>query len=79
MQSLTNKDIYIGYTKDLKTRYKDHTCGKSRFTKSMLPIKLLYCEIYINEKDARTREKNLKKHRLQKEFLINNLTNSLIE
>jgi len=48
--------LYTGITKDLKRRVKQHNCGKgSRFTRSRIPVELVY-----NEK-AKTRSSALKK------------------
>ena len=52
--------MYIGYTSDLKRRIKEHMSLQSEYTKSRLPIGLVYYEAFASEKDARTRELNLK-------------------
>lgn len=59
---LSEKDhqLYIGYTKDLRARYNRHLKGFVRATKSRLPLKLIYCESYLEEFDAKRREKFLK-------------------
>jgi len=54
--------IYIGYTNDLKRRLKEHTLGKSNYLKLRRPIKLVYYEAYLSEKDAKAREKSLKNY-----------------
>jgi len=47
-----NSNFYIGYTEDLKRRFKQHQReGDS---------KLIYYEAYLSEKAARKREKKLK-------------------
>ncbi len=51
---------YIGSTKDLKRRLKEHNAGLSFSTKSFLPWRLIYYEAFVEEKAARHREKNLK-------------------
>lgn len=51
---------YIGSTKDLQKRISDHNLGKNKSTKYGVPWKLIYCEISLNIKDARAREKYLK-------------------
>jgi predicted GIY-YIG superfamily endonuclease len=48
----TKKGLYIGYTKDLKRRVKEH---QGKFS-----AKLIYYESYILEEKARTREQKLK-------------------
>jgi len=51
---------YIGYTTNLKNRVKDHNGGTTKSTKNYRPWKLIYAELYLEEKDARGREKFLK-------------------
>ncbi len=58
--SLKNRKMYTGSTSDLKKRLEQHNSGKSSYTKSRRPYKLIYYEACHNETDARTREKYLK-------------------
>ena len=51
---------YIGSTKNLQKRILNHNAGKNLSTKHGVPWKLIYCEIILNQKDARAREKYLK-------------------
>ena len=37
---LSNKSIYVGFSADLKQRFKDHNASKVPATKSFLPAKL---------------------------------------
>lgn len=60
LQSLRDKNIYTGFTSDLKKRYQQHLDGKVESTKSRHPLKLVYYEAYFSEKDARNRERYLK-------------------
>ena len=52
--------IYIGYSENLRGRYKEHNDGRSKSTKSYLPLELVHYEAYKNRKDAKRREKYLK-------------------
>ncbi|OHA14533.1 MAG: hypothetical protein A3G49_06750 [Candidatus Sungbacteria bacterium RIFCSPLOWO2_12_FULL_41_11] len=52
--------IYIGCTRDLRKRLKEHTEGKVYSTKKMLPVELIYYEAYRFKDYEYTREKNLK-------------------
>lgn len=61
--SLKNEDLYIGFTEDLKRRFKDHNDGFVKTTKPNVPWKLVYYESYLNKKDAIKREKQLKNHK----------------
>ena len=53
-------NFYIGYTKDLKLRFKQHQSGLVASTKYRLPVKLIYSEACLNQQDATHREKYLK-------------------
>ena len=57
------KEIYIGYTTDLKTRLCTHNArGKKHTTRNSGTWHYIYVELYRAEKDARTRENRLKNH-----------------
>lgn len=60
LQSLEDRKLYIGFTKDLRERLKDHNSGGTRSTAVRRPFKLLYYEAHISEIDARRREKYFK-------------------
>ncbi len=55
-----DKQLYIGYTNDLKRRLAEHQSGKSAATRHRLPLKIIYYEGYLKWSDARRREKYLK-------------------
>ncbi|PJE59770.1 MAG: excinuclease ABC subunit C [Candidatus Portnoybacteria bacterium CG10_big_fil_rev_8_21_14_0_10_44_7] len=76
LESQKDYSVYIGFTTDLKTRFKDHNNGKSRYTKNRRPWQLIYYEAYANKKDARQREIKLKRHNQQKEILLKRIINS---
>ena len=57
---LNNKQIYTGYTKDLKRRMEEHEKGKAKFTSQRLPVKLIHYEAYLIKEDAERRERYLK-------------------
>lgn len=60
LKSKKDKSLYIGYSKNLKQRLKEHNRGKSTYTKNKIPYDLIYYEAYINKKDAKGREIFLK-------------------
>ena len=64
--------LYIGSTKDLDQRYKDHWLGKACRTTSLdPPIALLYSEELETFSDARKREAQVKQwSRAKKEALV---------
>ena len=59
---LSEKDnkFYIGFTDNLRKRLTEHNRGLVNSTKSRRPLKLVYCEICLSEKDALKREKYFK-------------------
>lgn len=61
LRSMVKKVLYIGFTNNLKLRVQQHNDGKSNFTRKFRPWKLAYYEAYASEKEARERERQLKK------------------
>ena len=61
IKSLKDHNIYTGFTKNLKKRFSEHCLGKVTSTSPHRPLKLIYYEAYLSEKDARSRESYLKK------------------
>ena len=64
---------YTGWTTDLKKRLKTHNQGKgAKYTRSRLPVTLVYYELHTTKEEAMSREAAIKKlSRPQKERLIN--------
>lgn len=60
LKSLKDKNLYIGYTKDLRRRFKEHNSGLNRSTKHRGPFRLVYYESFSSKDDAKKREENLK-------------------
>lgn len=60
LQSKIDESLYIGYTNNIKKRLLEHNSGKNFSTKRSKPWKLIFFEGYLDEKDARRREKYLK-------------------
>jgi len=52
--------FYIGFTTDLKSRFKKHQQGEVRSTFYRRPLELIYYEAYKNEQIAKKRERQLK-------------------
>lgn len=52
--------LYIGYTKDLETRFEKHEKGMLPSTKDRRPLKLIYYEACPGKKNATNWEKYLK-------------------
>ncbi len=52
---------YGGWTNDLEKRVKTHNLGKgAKYTKSRLPVKLVYFETFDTKQDAMRREWEIK-------------------
>ena len=60
LQSKKNKSIYVGYSSNIKKRVEEHQKGGVFSTREMLPVEIIYCELYKNKKDAIRREQYLK-------------------
>lgn len=60
LKSKKDKYLYIGYTNDLKRRFKEHNDGKEFSTKNRRPFEIVYYEAYKSKEDAVHREQNLK-------------------
>jgi len=61
LQSIRNKELYIGYTTDLIKRLKEHNQGLVFSTKPFKPWKVIYYEACLDKEDAKRRENYLKK------------------
>lgn len=78
LQSEKDKELYTGYTNDLRRRMYEHNAGKNTSTHYRLPLKLIYYEAYLDKKDALGRELFLKSgsgHRFIKKQLTHYLAN----
>ena len=60
LHSMKDGNWYVGFTKDLKLRFEQHTKGIVDSTKNRRPLKLIYYEACLNQEDATKREKYLK-------------------
>lgn len=74
LKSLKDGKNYAGYTKNLKLRFEQHQNGEVDSTKYRQPLKLIYFEACLNQKDALKREKYFKTH-YGKMYLKNRLAN----
>lgn len=60
LQSLRDRSLYIGYTANLRKRFKEHNNGESKATKPFRPYKLIFYEAFLSRLDAKRREEYLK-------------------
>lgn len=72
MLSCADGSLYTGWTNDLAKRLDNHQAGKgAKYTRSRLPVMLVYHETYETKSEARKRECAIKKlTRQQKQQLI---------
>ncbi len=57
----SDDSLYTGFTNNLERRFKAHNEGKgAKYTRSRLPVKLLYYESFIDKSSALKRECQIK-------------------
>lgn len=57
-----DKSLYCGYTNNLKERVIVHNSGKgAKYTRSRIPVRLVYFERYETKQEAMHREWEIKK------------------
>ena len=60
LKSIKDDKLYIGYTHDLRKRFKEHQEGKTPSTKFRRPFVLIFYESFVDKRDAKRREKYFK-------------------
>ena len=60
IKSVSHGNLYVGMTQNIENRLLEHNRGKSTYTKSFMPWKLIYFEGLNSRLEARAREKYLK-------------------
>ena len=63
LKSLKNQTHYIGCTNNLNARIKGHINGRSRYTRSILPVSLVFSQEFPNFSTARKVESWLKRQK----------------
>ena len=58
--SLKDQMFYIGFTRDVERRLKEHNAGKNTSTASRRPLTLIYYEAHLSKVDAIRRENYFK-------------------
>ena len=77
IQSEKNGWRYVGFTDDLRKRFKKHNSNRVNSTKGRCPFRVIYYEACIDKFDAIAREKYLKSG-MGKRYLKNRLKRFLI-
>ena len=66
MLECSDGSLYTGYTTNVGKRLDTHNRGKgAKFTRSRLPCKLVYVEVYTSKQEAMNREWHIK-HKLSR-------------
>jgi putative endonuclease len=76
MLECSDGSLYTGWTTDLDVRVNTHNSGKgAKYTRSRLPVKLVYYEEFDDKLTAQSREREIKKmSRTAKLKLVNQLS-----
>lgn len=69
IRSIKSGIVYVGMAKNVEQRLSEHNAGKSTFTKGHLPFDLIYQEGPYETKEARIREKQLKRSDVKNRIL----------
>ena len=65
--------LYCGWTNDLEKRIADHNAGKgAKYTKTRLPVKLVYHEEFDTKEEAMSREWHIKQLRREDKLKLIN-------
>ena len=76
--STHTKELYVGYTSDLRRRLKEHLEGRNRSTRRTEGSwRLIYYEAFLEKSDAFKREQRLKEHGRARQELFKRLQASL--
>lgn len=63
--------LYTGYTVDLERRVNTHNAGRgAKYTRSRLPVRLVYSEKLPSISDAMKRERAIKRLKREKKFAL---------
>ena len=76
LRSEKDRQLYVGFTKNLELRFEQHNNGLVESTRHRRPLELIYYEACLSRDDATKREKYLKSYH-GKMFLKNRLKSYL--
>ena len=63
LQSQQDRSYYVGHTSNLEERLLRHNQGRSAYTRSKCPWKLVYQEAFDSKAEAMRREREIKEKR----------------
>lgn len=68
----SDNSLYAGYCRDVHAREQKHNSGEgAKYTRSRRPVKIVYCERFLDRSEAMKRESQIKGWtRQEKENLI---------
>ena len=69
LQSTVTDRYYVGHTQDIQNRLDRHNKKRVRSTKSGVPWKLVYTELFNTKSDAYKREMQIKSYKGGNAFL----------
>lgn len=71
----SDKSLYCGYSNDVEHRIAIHNAGKgAKYTRSRLPVRLVYWEEYVTKEEALRRERSIKQLSRQKKLELAGLS-----
>ena len=73
LQSQKDGSYYVGFTKQLQKRIRQHNAGKSKYTSRHVPYQLVYYERFESKQDAVENEKHIKSLNNIKSYLRNRM------
>ena len=76
----SDQTLYTGWTNNIEKRLKAHNKGKGgKYTRTRIPVKLVYLEAHETKQEAMSREAQIKRlTRTQKEVLIASVDKSAL-
>ncbi|MBQ8148450.1 MAG: GIY-YIG nuclease family protein [Lachnospiraceae bacterium] len=75
----SDKSLYTGWTTDLEKRLDIHNQGKgAKYTRSRLPVRLVYFEEYATKEEAMQREYAIKQLSRQQKLKLVEVTKSVL-
>lgn len=75
----SDETLYTGWTSDIMQRLKVHNSGQgAKYTRSRLPVRLVYYEVFATKEEAMSREWHIKRlTRDEKINLVNTVDSKL--